>query len=283
MRYLFAILIVAISFVTYGQEIATKKVKKKSVIDGITVKEKYYVLKSDNSIKHGEYKRYNIINNIEESGFYNMGVKDSTWKTYIIGKYVGGIGKYKKGMKNGEWKYFTNIGTIDPDYNRKSPTRLVKSGFYVDDSLFGVWNYYKKGKLEQQYDHTNDSLIFPSNINDNYVYTVKTDTGIIECALERSPMLVGANRARIEKRKSMDDAKLYQLSNGQENVTYVLSFWLRPNGETYGYEMVNGVNKEYDSYIIEYYKENYKWIPGKLNGSNVECKVTVSEGYIVKM
>ena len=149
--------------------------------------------------------------------------------------------------------------------------------------MVGVWNYYKKGKLEQQYDHSKDSLIFPSKIIDNYVYTVKTDTGIVRQKLERPPMLVGGDRTRIENRKNMDDGKLHQLSNGQENVTYVLSFWIKPNGETYGYEMVKGVNKEYDTYIIEYYNANYKWIPGKLNGSNIECKITVSEGYIVKM
>src|SRR5690606_2591484 len=120
-----------------------------------------------------------------------------------------------------------------------------------------------------QYDHTKDSLIFPSNIFDNYVYTIKTDTGIIEHKLDRPPMLVGGDRKRIENRKNMDDGKLYQLSNGQENVSYALSFWIRPNGETYGYEMIKGVNKEYDSYIIEYYKANYKWLPGKLNGRNI--------------
>jgi len=283
MKYLFTLLILAASILAFGQDVTLKRVKKKSVVDGITIKEKYYVLKSDNSIKHGEYKRYNIINTLEESGFYNMGVKDSTWKTYIVGKYVGSIGSYKNGKKNGEWKYFTNVGTIDPDYDRKSPTRLVKSGYYVNDSMVGVWSYYMKGVLEQQYDHTNDSLIFPLKFNDNYVYTIKSDSGIIEHRLERPPMLVGGERTRIENRKNMDDGKLYQLSNGQTNISYVISFWIKPNGETYGYEMVKGVNKEYDRYIIEYYKDNYKWIPGKLNGSNVECKVTVSEGYIVKM
>lgn len=283
MKYLITFLLLVASIFAFGQDIKLKKVKKKSVVDGIKIKEIYYVLKANNSIMHGEYERYNIINSIEESGFYNMGVKDSIWKTYIIGKYVGSIGNYKNGKKNGEWKYYTNVGTLDPDYDRKSPTRLVKLGYYVNDTMVGIWSYYKKGKLEQKYDYDNDSLIFSSNINDNHAYTIKTDTGIVRQKLERPPMLVGGDRTRIENRKNMDDGKLHQLSDGQENVTYVLSFWIKPNGETYGYEMVKGVNKEYDTYIIEYYKANYKWIPGKLNETNVECKLTVSEGYIVKM
>ena len=81
----------------------------------------------------------------------------------------------------------------------------------------------------------------------------------------------------------MDHSKLSTLSNNSQDISYALSFWIKPDGTTYDYKMVKSVNAEYDNYIIEYYKANYKWIPGVLNGNNVECKVVVSDGYIVKM
>ena len=284
MKIYYSLLFLLIGFQIYGQQPETILIKKKlKDTDGYEYKVKYYTLKFDTSIKHGYYERYNIIKSLVETGFYKYGVKDSTWKTYIIGKYVGSIGNYKNGKKNGEWKYYTNVGTRNPNYDRKSPVVLIKSGFYSEDNPIAIWNYYKNGKLEQQYDYSNDSIIFPLRIDDNYAYTIKSDTGIIKSKLDRAPMLVGGNTIRIENWKNMDNSKLYRLSNEQEDVSYSLSFWIKPNGETYGYKMVKSVNDKYDNYIIEYYKENYKWIPGQLNGENIECKITVSEGYIVKM
>jgi antitoxin component YwqK of YwqJK toxin-antitoxin module len=281
MYYLLLTLLMSLQL--FSQQPETVFIKKKlEDAHGYKYKVKYYALKSDTSIKYGYYERYSTIKSLVEAGFYKNNVKDSTWRTYIIGKHVGGIGNYENGKKNGEWKYYTNVGTRDPNYDRNSPTILVKEGSYVDNNLFGVWKFYKNGKLEQQYDYAKDSLISSSKINDNYVYTIKTKTGTIEHKLERPPMLVGGNRTRIENRKQMHNGRLYQLSNGQDNVTYALSFWIRPNGETYGYEMVKGVNEGYDNFVITYYKENYKWIPGLLNGENIECKITVSEGYIIK-
>ena len=40
-------------------------------------------------------------------------------------------------------------------------------------------------------------------------------------------------------------------------------------------KMVKGVNSVYDNYIIEFYKNNCKWIPGVINGKNVECQYVV--------
>lgn len=91
-----------------GPETIRIKQKKKSE-GGYKFKVEYYALKSDTSIKHGQYKRYNIIKNLEETGYYKYGIKDSTWKTYSGGKMVNCVGNYKNGKKEGIWKFFTNI------------------------------------------------------------------------------------------------------------------------------------------------------------------------------
>ena len=281
MKYIFTIIILTLSLLTFSQK--TEKVKKKFSVDGITVKEKYYVLKSDTSIRHGEYKRYDVLNDLQESGFYKMGVKDSIWKTYILNKYIGSIGYYRNDKKSGVWKYYTNVGTKNPNYDKKSPLIMTKHGSYSNDSLVGIWNYYKAGELEQKFDYSSNTIIFPVTNETKNIYYIKNDSGIITSKLDRPPYLVGGNTARVDNWKKMDHSKLSTLSNNSQDISYALSFWIKPDGTTYDYKMAKSVNAEYDNYIIEYYKANYKWTPGVLNGNNVECQVIVSNGYIVKM
>ncbi len=78
-----AILLVLIS---YGQE--TKKLKVKSS----SFKETFYVLKSDESVKHGIYKKE----------------KDNKIKV---------IGYFEQGIKTGIWKYFTFRGEVAQKYD----------------------------------------------------------------------------------------------------------------------------------------------------------------------
>lgn len=46
--------------------------------------EEYFVLKSDQTTKHGVYKRFTKDNALLIKGFYKHGVKDSIWKSYQI-------------------------------------------------------------------------------------------------------------------------------------------------------------------------------------------------------
>ncbi len=60
--------------VLYGQK--TKLIKDKDN------REEYYVLKSDNSIRHGEYFKFSSTNALLIKGHYTNGLKDSIWELY---------------------------------------------------------------------------------------------------------------------------------------------------------------------------------------------------------
>ena len=61
--------------------------KTKKVTDSKT-NEKYYVLKSDKKVRHGEYKRSDIFGMEMIRGHYNMGVRDSIWECFFRGNLV---------------------------------------------------------------------------------------------------------------------------------------------------------------------------------------------------
>lgn len=270
------ILFICIQAVSQAPETIQIKLKKESE-GGYKYKVEYFALKSDTSIKHGEYKRYDILKDLEESGYYNHGIKDSIWKTYSAGKMVNSVGKYKNGKKEGAWNYYTNI----PGGWKPTPS---KSGNYLNDTIVDTWTYYyRDGEIEQRYDHTRDSLVYHSKDADKKNFLIKESGGEIVRELDRSPLLVGGNIVMKENWKKMDHNKLHSFSGDQKDISYTISFWIKSNGETFGYEIIKGVNANFDNYIIEYYKTNYKWIPGLLNGQNIECKIIISDGYVVKM
>lgn len=270
MKYLLIILTLFISIQANSQEQKTKRIKEKISIDGLSFKLKYYVLETNFSIKHGEYKKYDVINNLAESGYYKMGIKDSIWRTFICGKLVGSEGYYVNGTKEGLWNYYTNIP------GGWKPT-LIKSGNYTNDSMVGIWSYYNNGELEQVFNYSKDSLIYGSKSSEEKNYLIKTDSGLFKVKLDKPPMLIGGNNTRIENFKNMNIYQLDSLSEGNANISYTLSFWVKTSGETYNYEMINSINEEFSKYIIEYYKNNYKWIPGVLKGQNIECKVMINK------
>jgi hypothetical protein len=90
----------SIAFLTCkGQE--TKKI---TIFDiGSYYVEDYYVLNSDKTIRHGEYKKIKSYNgSILENGFYKMGLRDSIWKRYTNALSSTGC----DGEKIGIWKYY---------------------------------------------------------------------------------------------------------------------------------------------------------------------------------
>jgi antitoxin component YwqK of YwqJK toxin-antitoxin module len=85
-------------------------------------KEEFYVLKSDNNIRHGEY---------EKKGYFS---------------HV--IGTYKNGMRDGLWTEYSN------------GSKLRSKGTYANNERIGVWKFYSwEGELEQEYDFTTRELL----------------------------------------------------------------------------------------------------------------------------
>lgn len=114
------LLITLIPTLMFGQ--VTKKISNKET------KENFYVLKTDNNIKHGEYKKFSFSNKLIIKGFYKQGVRDSIWECYddagqIILKY-----DYKKSelvfykpnntLKNKKYKVINNGANGDTTLSR---------------------------------------------------------------------------------------------------------------------------------------------------------------------
>lgn len=161
-------------------------------------------------------------------------------------------------------------------YTNWKPTPY-KNGNYSNDTLVGVWTYYfRTGEIEQKYDHTLDSLIYRAEDKEKRTLLVKQGDNEVVKILDLFPVLIGGEVEKTENWHKIDQNKLIQLANGK-NQTYTMTFWIKSNGETYGYEMAKGVNSAYDNYLIEFYKNNCRWIPGVINGKNVECKYVVKQ------
>lgn len=74
MKFFFLFLLALIPTILFGQE--TKKIRDTET------GETYYVLKSDKTIKHGEYKKFAYNHSLLVKGFYKQGLKDSIWECY---------------------------------------------------------------------------------------------------------------------------------------------------------------------------------------------------------
>ena len=74
MKLIIYILLTFFPVVMFGQQ--TKKIIDKNN------NEAYYVLKSNNKLKHGEYEKFSSHKSVIVKGFYKSGIKDSIWECY---------------------------------------------------------------------------------------------------------------------------------------------------------------------------------------------------------
>ncbi|OOQ61306.1 energy transducer TonB [Mucilaginibacter pedocola] len=92
------------------------------------LKEKYYVLNSNNEIRQGEYKAFGKYSSLLQSdGFYKNNLKDSVWHEYSYAGKVLLEGNYKAGARTGEWCAFDNDGRllIKYDYDKQELRTLA--------------------------------------------------------------------------------------------------------------------------------------------------------------
>lgn len=83
-------------------------------------RETYFVLKSDSTTKDGPYQQY-INNNIQLSGAYRNGQKDSVWEYYSYDAknrpFPTSRKWYTQGIKTGKWEFFNRQGIIEFAYD----------------------------------------------------------------------------------------------------------------------------------------------------------------------
>jgi hypothetical protein len=99
---------------------ATKMVRDISGGQYNRMKQIYSVLRDNDTIKHGSYKRYrNEV--LTEAGSYNKNQKDGTWKYYSKGQLISEK-EFISGTRFGTWKFYKQDGSIEWAYDCNSNT-----------------------------------------------------------------------------------------------------------------------------------------------------------------
>lgn len=207
------------------------------------IKEEYYVLKADKSVKHGAYIKRNAMGDTVMAGFYKNGQKDSIWHEYTLTGKLAAIGCYKSGAEIGIWEYFSA----------------------KDGSLDQRYDYDKKQLLYWNRQHADTSKLYTYIVNDD------TTTGTLTQPLSYlpyayQPSLLALN-AFAEKRD-----KIARHLHGKEGMV-IAFFWIDTNGVAYGHMIAKGINRAVDEDVLSIVKAlPDNWIPGQKDDKKIRVK-----------
>jgi len=225
-------LLLLLPFLSFGQE--TKKITDKDT------HEVYYVLKSNKSVRQGNYQKNNYTGRIVVNGYYKNGLKDSTWTEY----YWNGI-------------------------------TLKSQGSYSNDLRIGIWEFYDdKGVLIQKYDYTKKELVFfqPDENEDGKKYKVIEGSDTIETVLDRPPLYLGGFGAMMDV---FGKSARYPGEAREKGVSgrVVVSFIIGNDGKPSNYHIVKSVGYGCDEEairVIMLLRDN--WIAAVVNGKAVSVE-----------
>jgi periplasmic protein TonB len=203
------------------------------------IKEIYYVLKSDTTVRHGSYR---IVSEgkILIQGYYNMGKRDSLWTRF----------------------------------NQKGKPRY--RGYYSEDKRVGVWDFYDdKGEPEQQIDFTNNyMLLYRTQLAGNS-FVVYHGSDSIYSLLDRPPLYLGG-ASRIKEYLAEDIVP--PLHKAQEKVigTVFIAFIIDSTGITSRHHVLKGIGTRCNLEALRLVKAlPDSWFPGILNGQSVTVKYVI--------
>jgi hypothetical protein len=170
MKHLGSILIILGSLTLFGQQLKRVVTTYPKSDD---VKEVYYVLSSDKSIKHGDYY-----------SFYEGELKKKELKGKDINTEAIGFkekGKYQNNLKHGHWIVYKAPRQSSSTfiYNSK-----LEEGQYTDDKKTGIWKtYIEDGKVIKQFDFDNNQDL-PAQVNVRWKYPAQARKNKIEGAVK---------------------------------------------------------------------------------------------------
>ncbi|HVV02701.1 MAG TPA: TonB family protein [Puia sp.] len=144
---LFLLLIAATAFSQQRKEVTDMSGDKYR-----RIKEVYFVLRSDKSVRDGPYRQFRN-DKLIVSGYYKNGQKDSVWEAYSNTQAITSRKWYDKGKMTGKWEFFNSNGepTYTYDFSTGkvtwspgSPRSDTITRFYRNDA--GEW---VRGRLDQ--------------------------------------------------------------------------------------------------------------------------------------
>lgn len=255
MKSILSILLVGLSIFSFGQD--TKKVKNKISKDKYEV---FYVLKSDETSKHGIYELYEQ-KKLKVSGYYKLNQKDSIWTEYKYSKNRVSQGTFLNNQKSGNWTYF---------HPHTSEEQKYSQGEYSNGKRIKIWNFYSnEGKLIQQFDFNHKKLT------------------TLDTTYTKSPFLIVSGQYKglmcTDKRASYKggDSEFFQFlgksliyppkakSAGIQGKVYV-SFSISELGKVSDFKILRSVHKILDDEAIRVLKlTSGKWLPASFEGENV--------------
>lgn len=213
------------------------------------LKEIFYVLRSDTSVRHGSYiLGYNGKVLIE--GYYHMGVKDSIWTQYNLKGKIRSRGWIENNKRDSLWEFF--------DY---------------------------KGELEQKIDFSKKEVLYYHTTFASYPFMIFTGADTIVSVLDRPPLYVGGSSRFNE---FVADELRIPLHKSGEKVrgTVFVQFTIDSTGATSGHRVLKGIGMACDSEAVRVMKLIADdWMPGILNGKPVGVQYIVPvifDEYILK-
>ncbi len=240
--------IITITFLLLTVTSFSQKLKKKKENKG-NGKAIYYVLKSDQSVKHGEYKIKAYSGSaILLSGTYSYGEKVGKWteKYYRKGRELKSVGEYKKNLKVGKWSF-----------------------------------YNPKGELVQEYDFDTNELIKSIECGEKKDYDVYINEKIVKSILECPPSYIGGKEAltyELYKKISYSfDFKSNSEGRTKIDIDNSISFFIDEKGDIDNIKFAKKVEIDKLKEFIEkqVLERKGKWLAGSLNGSKVKSKIEI--------
>jgi hypothetical protein len=240
--------IITITFLLLTVTCFSQKLKKKKENKG-SGKAIYYVLKSDQSVKHGEYKIKAYSGSaILLSGTYSYGEKTGKWteRYYRKGRELKSIGEYKNNLK------------------------------------VGIWSFYNpKGKLVQRYNYDTKELIKSTECVENKDYEVYINEKIVKSILDCPPSYIGGKEAltyELYKKISRSfDFETNSVGRTKIDIDNSVSFFIDEKGDVNNIKFAKEVEIENLKEFIEkqILERKGKWLAGSLNELKVKSKIAI--------
>lgn len=276
-------------------QIETKPVQAMSQKTGEI--EEYNVLKTDNSVRQGNYVRYRQagFNGIAvlESGGYNKGMKEGEWRTFSeerpFNKLVS-VGTYQAGLPEGQWFYYQKQYPASGPFTlgstplqRGEPTgagdksafsvnvidttaTLQAQGLYARGVKVGVWTYHNRNRqLIMKVDHFTNQLLYWQQPSGEIL------TG--KAAAESHPLLYAGGKEKLQENVFAALAVVKLGQSGKEGAAEFI-FAVDASGHQTGISLVGAAKpSKYEKLILAMLDSlPPTWIPRVTNDKAVAAE-----------
>lgn len=252
-----------------------------------TIQETYFVLTSDNAVKHGLYTMTKY-HKLSVEGKYDHNLKEGEWKEYdfsgkkvlktttylhdtLHGPYLelfyGGAeklkGNYVHGKKDGPWVFHDWTG------------KLFESGTYNMGKESGLWNFYNGGKLYQQYDFNRKTFLINDDTSSNKDFLVQDAQGVVSDTLDTGPYYLGGMKHLYTFIGTMIDYPETAREDGVEGTVYA-EVIVDADGSVANVSVSRGIGSGCDNETVRVLSlTNGRWIPATDKGKPVPTTIII--------